>query len=58
MISLLVMLIIFGIIAWAIGQIPVAQPFRAVIYAVMLIILVVYLANFFGYGPHWNFPKD
>lgn len=52
LLSLLIYLVILGlifyIIDWAVGQIPLVAPIRVVIRAVLALILVVYLLEALG----------
>lgn len=53
LISLLVALIIFGLIAWIVvwivGLIPMPQPIKVAVYAVLGLIAILYLI---GFLPH------
>lgn len=48
MISLLIVVLILGLIAWAIGALPVAQPFRTIAYVILVIILLLVLLQAVG----------
>jgi hypothetical protein len=41
--ELLLVVIIIGIIAWAILRLPIAEPFRTIAIAVACVIIVIYL---------------
>jgi hypothetical protein len=43
MLTLLLYVIILGIIAWGVRQIPMDQPFKTVAYVILLILLVIVL---------------
>jgi len=61
LISLLIYLVILGlifyIIDWAIGQIPMMQPVRAIVRAIHALILVVYLLEALGVLGGPPFPR-
>jgi hypothetical protein len=46
MLAVLMYIIILGIIAWAVQQIPMPQPFRVAAWCIVLIILVVLIFRF------------
>lgn len=54
LIELLVLVLIFGIVYWAITQIPLPQPARVAVNVILAIIVIVLLASFLGYGPWWH----
>ncbi len=43
MLSLLMYVLILGVIAWAVDKLGLAEPFRTVAYAILIIILIVLL---------------
>jgi len=45
LIYVIVIAAIFGIVWWAINSIPIPQPFRTIIIAVMAIIAIIILAG-------------
>ena len=52
-INLLVLLIVFGVIVWLINTyLPLAPPIKAVINVVVILILILWLLNIFGYGNY------
>lgn len=57
LVYVLVLGMVFSIIYWAIGQIPMPAPFRSVAIAVMALIVVIILLNLlFGFAPGWPGP--
>lgn len=54
MISLLITILILGVIAWAIGAIPMPAPFKTVAYAILVIFAIVLVSNFLGFSPRLN----
>ena len=48
LISLLILLVAFALIIWALGLLPIPDPFRTIIYVVAALILIVYLLRFAG----------
>jgi len=60
LVGLLVMVIVFGVIVWAIFQLPIAEPFRTVAVVICVLILVLMLISYLpaamGSGPwgHWS----
>jgi hypothetical protein len=48
LITLLVVILIFGLILWAVRGLPVAEPFRSIAYVVVILILILYLLRFVG----------
>jgi len=51
LIGLLIALIIIGVVFWAVGQIPMAQPVRTVVVVVVALIVVLWLLSS-GAGLH------
>jgi len=48
----LILTLIIGLIIWLIGLLPIQQPFKSIAYAVVVIILILWLAQNFGLmGP-------
>jgi uncharacterized membrane protein YwzB len=43
MLELILYVIILGILAWAVQALPIAQPFKTVMFALLLIALVIAL---------------
>lgn len=52
MIELLIAVLILGVLAWAIGALPMPQPFKVVAYAILVLILIFYLATALGHPVH------
>ena len=48
MLEILLTVVILGIIAWGVTQIPMPNPFRVVVWCILMIILVVLLFRFLG----------
>ena len=48
MLSLLLWVCVLGVVAWVIGQVPMPQPFRAVAYGILVIVLLVVLFQQLG----------
>lgn len=55
MIGLIVAVIITGLVFWAVSALPIAQPFRTIAYALACILLVLYVAHFFGWDSGIDF---
>lgn len=50
-ITVLVLAIVFGLIYWIVGLLPIAQPFKNIVLAIIGLIFVLYLLGAaFGYG--------
>lgn len=56
MLELIITIAILGVIVWAVTKIPMPEPFRVAIYAIAVIMLLLYLASFFGH-PIVRFPR-
>ena len=54
LLELLILVLIFGVLYWAIGQIPLPKPARTAANVVLAIILIVLLASLLGWGPWWH----
>jgi hypothetical protein len=59
LITLLVLCLIFGLIWYLIGILPVPQPFKNVILIIMVIIAIIVLLSFvpgvpWSHGAYWN----
>ena len=50
MISIIVLLILVGLVLWVIEQFPVDDAFRRVLRVIVVVILVLYLINYFFGG--------
>lgn len=44
--SLLIAVIIIGLIFWALGQIPLPDPWRSIATLILVVIAIVYLLRF------------
>lgn len=52
LISLLVLLVIVGLVYWAITQIPLPQPVRIVAVVLVVLIAIILLLNYLPGAPH------
>jgi hypothetical protein len=52
----LVAILVIGLIYYLITLLPVAQPFKNIALVIVIVIAIVYLLGFvgFGGGPHWR----
>ncbi len=50
LISLLVAVLVFAIIIWAVSLIPLPAPLNTVVYILLAIIIIVYMLSFIGGG--------
>lgn len=50
--SLIVTILILAVCAWVLFSFPIPQPFKNVLFGLLLICLILIVANFFGFGPH------
>lgn len=62
MISLIVTLLILGVLVWGaqkiLGSLPVAEPFKTIIYVVIVVGAVLYAIGLFtGSVPPLHIPK-
>ena len=48
MLTLLFTVLVLGVVAWVIQQFPMPQPFRAVAWGILAIILIYVLFQFVG----------
>lgn len=48
LIGLLIAVLIFGLVAWAIGRLPLPDPWRSIAYVLLVVIAVVYLLRLLG----------
>lgn len=63
LVSLLIALILFGVIAWIVvwivGQIPMPQPIKVAVYAILGLIAILYLVGFLPGGhPVLFYPHN
>lgn len=53
LIELVIAGLIFWLVTWALGQLPIPEPFKTVIRVVLIVMVVVFLLNvLFGLGGH------
>ncbi len=53
MIELLFLVIVLGLVAWAVSAFEIPQPFRTVAFVILALILVLYIGkHFFGLNLH------
>lgn len=45
LLQLVVAGLIFWLVTWALGQLPIAEPFKTVIRVVLILLVVVFLLN-------------
>jgi len=50
MLTLLLTVCVLGVVAWVLQQVPMAAPFKAVAYGIIVIILLVVLFRALGVG--------
>lgn len=48
MVELLFAVLVLGIVAWVLMQFPIPAPFRAVVYGILALMLLVILFRAFG----------
>ena len=51
LLNLILILAIVGVVAWLVLQLPMPQPFKTAIVALMTIGIIVYLLQVFGLLP-------
>lgn len=51
MIELMVTLVILGLVFYCLSLLPIAEPFKTIIYVVGIIMAILLLLNFVGIGP-------
>lgn len=52
LVSLLIAILIVGLILYLIGLLPIDQPFKTIAYAIVILLLIIWLAQTFGVlGP-------
>jgi hypothetical protein len=55
LVTILVLCIIAGLFYWALGYLPIPQPFKNIVYFVLIIIFIIILLSFvFGGIPTVN----
>jgi len=50
LVTLLILILILGVIVWVIGQLPLEPPFKNIAYAVVGLIVVIYLISILAGG--------
>lgn len=50
LLTLLIVVLIVGVIIWAIGLVPLPAPFKTIAYVVVALILVIYLLQMLPVG--------
>lgn len=55
MISLIILLVVLGLVFWAISFLPITEPFITIIKVVFILIAVVALLN--AFGVHTGIPS-
>jgi len=51
LITLIILIIVFGLIWWLVGILPIPQPFKNVVIAILAVIGIIYLLGVaFGFG--------
>lgn len=48
MLGLLLAVIVLGLVAWLVLQLPIPQPWRTVVLVLMVVVLIVYVLRFSG----------
>jgi multisubunit Na+/H+ antiporter MnhB subunit len=48
LVQLLVLVIVFGLIVWAVTRLPIAEPFRTIVWVVCVLIFILVLLHFVG----------
>lgn len=51
LINLLILCLVFGLIYWVVGMLPIAQPFKNVVLVILAIILILILLGMIGVLP-------
>ena len=54
LIYLLIVLVIFGAVLYALGRAAIAEPFRSAAYVVLLILFIVVMLGLIGAIPGWT----
>jgi hypothetical protein len=56
LISLLVAVLVAGLIWYLLSLLPIPEPFRKVVLIIFILICVIYLLGYvgFGGGPYWG----
>lgn len=49
MIELLFLVLILGVVAYCIGQMPINQPYKGVAFGILVIILIILVARAIGH---------
>lgn len=48
LVHILVVVLIFAVILWAVSLIPLQEPFRQIVYVILALILILWLLSFLG----------
>lgn len=48
LVQLLVIALVLGLIAWVVTRLPIAEPFRSVVWIVLALIFILVLLRFVG----------
>lgn len=51
LIALIVLIAVGAILYWFMGKVPLPEPFKIVVYAVLAIVAILIVAGLAGFGP-------
>lgn len=51
LVSLLIVIIVLGLLIYAVGLLPLPAPFKTAAHVVVVLIAIIYLLGMLGYGP-------
>lgn len=54
LLEMIITIALMGLIVWAVTQIPMPEPFKRAIYAISILVLVVYVLQAFGVMPSFK----
>lgn len=58
LVSLLVVLVVFGLLFWLVSLLPLPGPWKQVVQVLSIIILILLVASYFlGWGGMGNLPR-
>ena len=57
MMNLIVYLVVFGLIWWLVGLLPLPSPVAQIVNVLFTIILIVIILSTFGFLPHSYLPR-
>jgi hypothetical protein len=57
LIYLLILLLFFGVIAYCVRFMPLAEPFRSAVYVILLLVFLIVLLSFIGVIPGGPWPR-